>query len=49
MNLHCLEVSEGSSCPHRSQCCQGFLVRVSVDRSEDDGIATQRERGGRSI
>lgn len=46
MNLHCLEVSEGSSCPHRSQSRQGFLVLVSVDRSEGGGIATQGEARG---
>lgn len=46
MNLHCLEVSEGSSCPHRSQSHQGFLVQVSVDYSKDGGIAMQGGSAG---
>lgn len=46
MNLHCLEVSEGSSCPHRSHSHQGFLVQVSVDYSKDGGIAM---RGGKHV
>lgn len=49
MNLHCLEVSERSSCPPRSQCRRGFLVPVPVDRSEDGRIAPQGEGLGEKL
>lgn len=48
MNLHCLEVSEGSSCPHGSQSRQGVLGQVSVDRNGDGGIASRGEKHVRS-